>query len=72
MFLLLGGQHVPGLPFCGCGGGHRHLVGSQLAPLQPEEDYPPAVGQPPVSVIPYEKITQRRKGERPLYSYNII
>ena len=53
MFLLLGGQHVPGLRLCFGGGGHLLLAGSLLAHVQPEEDCPPAVGQPPVSAILY-------------------
>ena len=62
MFFLLGGQHVPGLPLCGCGGGHRLLVGGLLAPLQPARVYPQALGKPPVSAsLMLNNIKEKRR-----------
>ena len=53
IFLLLGGQHLPCLHVCcGCGR-HGLLVWGQLVVVQPAEDHPSAVGQPPVSAILY-------------------
>ena len=56
MFLLLGGQHVPGICLCLGGGRFVFLAGSLLAHVQPEEDSSSAVGQPPVSTSLYVRI----------------